>query len=1164
MNPGSVSRFQFATIRAAWTRRAPFILRALLAVAMWSVIADSVSAAEPAAKKAPKGASARAPAAKGNETNGIGKGMLAVLSAKDRVTGEVEGALMRELARQALLVAAEDELGLLTLDGSIGESIPTESSAGAAFIVSTTASKKSAAAGAAKDEQATYQLKIKITQPKSVKAGLKWEAPPLSITGAEWLEPLAAHAETLSRGPFVAALRQAGVEPAATGDAKDEPAELVEDRLDFVCQFARIQTLKAKLRAKESAELLGDLVRAYANLASLTDFHWNSSSKAYGARSLIYAERLVAKYESTPYSLAHRAYALALAGRHATALQTVKAARDASGTKAPDWLDLIAAYCEYQPEVLKKRPDDLRELALYLRMRMAENSFGSEDPYAIAQELLGINASNFRTAELMSGGSHFMMRRISTERVFGQMWPFVYRRLSTLAGLPQAAKAVAEDAGETKRVGVPEYETRVELMRSLAASAKDRPGPSWPAMADLLQEVSFIQAWRTLDLQLETLGLDTEPALGGFLPLCEGHKLGKYLSLFSTDRGVVNRTLLDLKNEVDRTKFDTHSLSLIAVASRGPGRAPAEADRLGYLVISNIDPIYEDILRLLSVSRRRDGRKLMDISPHWPAAIIDAIQRDPELPLAEWEEKYGKYASVLKAIHQQYLELNQPQDAIRCLKKALEIQPSSSGSIQLAELYRASGDEAAWFKAMEDGLKAPDSGLQHADIHQQLANWLMDRGKFEEAGPHAKGAAKSYSAWGLQVGARWAESVRDWKAAETYVSNMSRRYAGTNQAYYFWCVRTGHGDRQAAKALADEYWESLPEGKDPHTEWELTIATIVDGDRDEARDCLRAIYNSHKFVVAVIYEALMADEDGDAESRDELFEEIATSPFAPIAYRELINSFRCVLNETEKGKWDPNVMELLVTQSDLANVQYLYLLAGKFLAQHGEKELAEAYLQCAATSNSSEHKGAVLAGYELSRQKIEIGITRATEAPAELSRLTELIQSSVGAHSRNQLDLAEKMLDEALKIRPDFLPALISRAMLYERREKYGQAIADLKQAIQIDSNFYYAHNQLARILSTCEVAEFRDGKKALEHATLATDLRGFETWVSVSALASAYAECGQFDKAVELEKRAREMPGYESQLDERLTRYSGGKPYHAKPRGPVNAPNAPILTRWN
>lgn len=1130
-----------------------------LLVVGWCVIANTLHAAEPQGQK---GAAAAKKSLAANAKVATDKKLIAVLPAKDRVTGEVEGSLMRELARQALLVAAEDELGLLTLDGSIGESIPAESPS--AFIVNTLATKKSPAAGAAKDAPPTYQLKVKISQPKSVDAGLRWESTPLSVTGNDWIEPLAEHAESLSRGPFVAALRQAGIEAAAASDAKEDAAELVEDRLDFVCQFARIQNLKSKLRAKESAELLGDLVRAYANLASVTDFHWNSSSKAYRARSLIYAERLVAKYEATPFSLAHRAYALALAGRHMTALRVIKAARDASGTPAPDWLDLIAAYCEYEPESLKKQPDTLQELALYLRMRMAENSFGNEDPYGIAQELLRINGSNFRTAELMSGGSHFMMRRISTEQVFGQMWPFVYRRLATLPHFPQTAKSVAEDAGESKQVGVPEYETRVELMRSLAASSKDQPGPSWPAMADLLQEVSFIQSWRRLDLELETLGLDTEPSLVEFLPLCEGHKLGKYLSLFSTDRGVAGRTLAELKDDVDRTKFEVRSLALIAIASRGPGRAPAEADRLARLVISNADAIYDDVLQLLAWSSRREGRKLFDISPHWPAALIDAIQRDPTLPLAEWEEKYGKYSSVLRAIHQRYLALNKVPDAIRCLKKSLEIMPSSSGSMQLAELYRASGDEAAWFKAMEDGLKSPDSGLQHADIHQQLANWLMDRGKFEEAGPHAKGAAASYSAWGLQVGARWAESVRDWKGAETYVSNMSRRYAGTNQAYYFWCVRTGHGDRQAAKALAQAYWESLPEGSNPQAEWELTIATIVDGDRDEAKECLRTVYNSHKFVIAALYEALMADEDGDTESRDELFSEIENNPTPNPVYQELINAFRCVLNETEKGKWNPHVMEMLATKTNEANVPFLYLLAGKFLAQHGEKERAEEYLQCAATAHSSEHKGAVLAGYELSRQKIEIGVMRGEDAPNELAPLRDLMLQSLVAHSQGQLDVAEGLLDQVLKIRADFLPGLVARAMLSERRAQYAKAIADLELVIRTDPNFYYAHNQLARILSTCELAEHRNGKKALEHAKLAADLRGFETWVSVSALASAHAECGEFEKAVELEKRVREMPGYEEIFDERLNLYSAGKPYHAKPRASGADPNQPILTRWN
>src|SRR5262249_15846588 len=80
-------------------------------------------------------------------------------------------------------------------------------------------------------------------------------------------------------------------------------------------QCAALPLVHESIRSDgESPERLGALVRGYANLGVLTEHHWNPAHKAFKARALFEAQRLVARQPGSAVSHWHRAYARALCG----------------------------------------------------------------------------------------------------------------------------------------------------------------------------------------------------------------------------------------------------------------------------------------------------------------------------------------------------------------------------------------------------------------------------------------------------------------------------------------------------------------------------------------------------------------------------------------------------------------------------------------------------------------------------------------------------------------------------------------------------------------------------------------------------------------------------------------------------------------------------------
>jgi eukaryotic-like serine/threonine-protein kinase len=131
---------------------------------------------------------------------------------------------------------------------------------------------------------------------------------------------------------------------------------------------------------------------------------------------------------------------------------------------------------------------------------------------------------------------------------------------------------------------------------------------------------------------------------------------------------------------------------------------------------------------------------------------------------------------------------------------------------------------------------------------------------------------------------------------------------------------------------------------------------------------------------------------------------------------------------------------------------------------------------------------------------------------------------------------------------PETLGSMCVLAVLRSKQGRYQESRQLIDEAIKLlPANEWQVRNSLAWFLATARYDEIRDGARALEMATRACELTGYETATTVDTLAAAYAEVGDFENAVRWSVKTLELTSdaaKRSEFKRRLENYRQGQPW--------------------
>jgi tetratricopeptide (TPR) repeat protein len=149
---------------------------------------------------------------------------------------------------------------------------------------------------------------------------------------------------------------------------------------------------------------------------------------------------------------------------------------------------------------------------------------------------------------------------------------------------------------------------------------------------------------------------------------------------------------------------------------------------------------------------------------------------------------------------------------------------------------------------------------------------------------------------------------------------------------------------------------------------------------------------------------------------------------------------------------------------------------------------------------------------------------------------------------KRQYDNAISDYTAAIRLKPDDAIAHNNRGTARRAKKEYDKVFSDFNEAMRLDPLYSTPINNMAWLLATCPDAKYRNGRRAVELAKKACELTNWKNDDAIDSLASAYAETGDFKRAIQYQQQALGLPNIPQEtLEEyrqRLSLYELRQPY--------------------
>jgi tetratricopeptide (TPR) repeat protein len=890
--------------------------------------------------------------------------------------------IMRELVRQALLVAARDGLGMYTRDGVLREPVPDRDMRDGALRL---------------DVGFRQGPVIPVSVFEDGARGVKIYNQDVRLAGNvdhPDLIKLVEEVEGLSRVRYVQLLKDAGFSAvaAATQGAKSSEGETADlgkarerlDELTEVSQFAAIRAGHTALRAGSSKAALGVLVRGYANLAQLTRAEWSPATDVYAARSLLYAQRMVATDPKDAFARWHRAYALAMFGEHRQALQEVGEARklgkQPDAPPAPAWGELLELLCRYQTGKLIKAAGEnkaVAPLSLFMAFLTAENCGSDTYSIEIAGKALEANPKCARIIEAICEKSGVAYLHKWTE-----MGPAVHEaalanEMGELGMLPKNVEGTVAQLRQSGPQPVVAAVVGAELVKS-----QEEAEPSWAAVGRTLQEIDFYQVRRRAEFMAQWWGVDTSEFVRQATPLVAEHPYFPLIKAYGLYTGrqpgafEVYQTLgpmefvdprVNIGRAVQLTQIMDDNNRLIGeVAWR---RALQDMDLTAYDIEPTLPVNHPDQLRSDRYGPLRRAWQARFASPFnalAKAAYVLLSWNEAEKSLDLWTKReHPDHPAIFGALGRKYAELKEYDKSEKNWLAYLKIAHDGPAYRELADVNLKDGKEDKWLATLEESLKFEDYGLEHSITNEKIARHYIETKAFEKAKLYADAAAQSGSEASMRLAIECYEGLKQWDVAEKFVREEMDRYRQP-LGWMVWCKRTGHGDLAAATAMAKQHLQTIAGQTNSNALGAMAMVALLENDLPGAAAPLRMEFDADEGPWAGVHLGLIYVEQGKKDVAKEVLQKAAVAGNGYIGQRHL-----AVVAQYMASALPPDSVRFSVTDIHFAADSLLerqqvevWYVVGKFLKVQGRKEEAVECLKRAAVG-TSDRLDAVLAIQEL-------------------------------------------------------------------------------------------------------------------------------------------------------------------------------------------------------
>lgn len=861
--------------------------------------------------------------------------------------------LSRELCRQALLIAARDELGLQTRDESLRE---WEASKGPSEALWIDVKGMDASIRSGADGTGTVIWQGKLAADNQA-IGFR-------------IVKLSGQAEALSRGEWVEALRKQGFSghPNAIRESALSPphAEQLVGEMDELSQFAALRLTHAAIAADgESPQRLDLLVRAYANLGRLTSIQWSLQPKVFTARSLIYAYRMVKHYPKSRLALWDRAYAKAMAGVGAAALNDLAAAEKLSGEDqetAPAWVALIEPFCKYQSaklaELTQKEPSQAG-LAGVLRLLSLQYGQSQLAIITAGQQAQGFSPRCLLIQDIMcdNSGPGLANELVETEpNTFSQS---LSNELETMPDFPGAVKDVIANI-RARGGNDPYHLSRKEIWTALIQQGvpqKDKQEPSWAVLGRMIEETTFAHARRYAHWLACEQGVEAGGYVEGVRPLVEGHPYAAMMDVYGLWHSGTQKELVASWKDMDWSDLPSKACSAeyMVIASRSD---QAFWHRLWLAVIYHTDATSCDLEQLLQTFRQLSFTKggddywaelLRHVSPQSPWLVVLQIQDHwdkAQAQAAQWEKEQGDVPAVSGALARKYADLKRWADAERCWRRYIAVSPDYDGYLALANVYWDENLPDKWLQTMKKFLDDGQAyGLEDAQAQDRIANYLDGRGQFKEAIPYADAEAESGAGWALQTDGYAHALVGDWAVAFRLFRECEDHYDQSPFDRYSLCCVSGQGDLKQAAGELEQFITARNAGN------LLTIddmygyvgLQLVNKNDANAQQMLQRMLKQYSDPRAALHLALISSRLGDAAGAEKALDQAVTLSPPDTPYARFAGALRKAMHGG--GALNPRDVDFSLQLADENGELTISYLAAGYMLTHSQQSQATAYLR---------------------------------------------------------------------------------------------------------------------------------------------------------------------------------------------------------------------------